>query len=112
MGQITMAFSSTFAAICGAVTAAATVTKQTVDTAAAGVSMLDLYVQDAKTQQVASSKLEMSSYLNDLINQANTREAEKEQILAKRFAGDDDFHQRWLKIDARNRALFAPPATP
>lgn len=86
-------------------------TSRMVETAASSLDMLDSYVADARTRQIASSKIANTTFLKNLINEATIEQAQREQHIAKQLT-DPDLKLRFDSIHAELSGLFATATNP
>jgi hypothetical protein len=106
MAQVTTSMSGAITALFATVTTVATQASRSVNTLAAGLDMLDSYVDTARTNQRISSKLSADDFLENIIQQSTLDQARKEQAIAKQLATDLDLKNRFTTIELRKRALF------
>ncbi len=80
--------STTFSSILNTVGTTANAVTKVVDNAAAGLDMLDMYVRTAKEKQEARTAVDMSTFYDDLHNEAALENAMKMEALERELSSN------------------------
>ncbi|AZO48062.1 hypothetical protein [Mesorhizobium sp. M4B.F.Ca.ET.058.02.1.1] len=107
MATVLSASNATATSILSTVQTLAITAQRTINTAAAGLDMLDTYVEDARTRQVDASKIARHHYRKNLLLEASIEQARKEQQLTREIGNDQVLSKLFSDNHAELEALFA-----
>ncbi|RWB40449.1 MAG: hypothetical protein EOQ44_25230 [Mesorhizobium sp.] len=107
MATIMSASNATATSILSTVETLAHTVRRTINTGAAGLDMLDTYVEDARTRQVDASKIARHSYRKNLLMEASMEQARRDQQVIRDIGNDSQLKQLFETNHQELEALFA-----
>lgn len=111
MATVTSTASSTLVAMLSTVTTVAHQTNRTIQTAAAGLDMLDKYVEGARSRQEAKSRIDTALFHENLLLESSMEQARKEKMIQAELSSDKDLNSLFNSNYAKLQALFVQPET-
>jgi hypothetical protein len=90
MSSVARTTGQTIISVLGTINTIASRTSQAVNTTAAGLDMLDSYVQKARTKQIASDAIEMSTYVDRLHKNSAMEQAKLDLELARELKSNSE----------------------
>ncbi|ESX17889.1 hypothetical protein X766_15980 [Mesorhizobium sp. LSJC255A00] len=107
MATVLSASNATATSILSTVQTLAHTAQRTITTAAAGLDMLDTYVEDARVRQADQSKINRHNYRKSLIQESALEQARKEHQLTQEIGSNQVLAKLFNDNHAALEALFA-----
>jgi hypothetical protein len=107
MATVLSASNATATSILSTVQTLAHTAQRTITTAAAGLDMLDTYVEDARIRQADASKVARHNYRKNLLLESSVEQARKEHQLHREIGSDPVLTKLFNDNHAALEALFA-----
>lgn len=107
MATIVSASNATATSVLGTVQTLALTVQRTINTAAAGLDMVDTYVEDARLRQTDQSKINRHNYRKNLLLESAVEQARKEHQLHREIGSDPVLTKLFNDNHAELEALFA-----
>lgn len=106
MATVVSASSATITSILGTLQTVAHTAQRTINTASAGLDMVDNYVDSARHRQIDTSKVHMHHFRKNLLQESAAEQARKEKILQQEMSGDSNLAKLFAENLKELQSLF------